>query len=421
MTIKILIADDHPLFRTGLRAALHGAEGIEVTGEVSDGPTAVTGAAQADVVLMDLHMPGSGIEATRQIASAYPQVAVLILTMIDNDDSLFAAMRAGARGYLVKGAERDEIIHAIRAVRSGQVIFGAGVAAKALAFFTAAPTGGRSARPFPALTDRELEILQLIARGRNNGDIARQLFLADKTVRNHVSSIFAKLQVADRSEAIVRAREAGLALSRPPRRAPGCPRRQPPRAVTTLHPCHRVLGADGLGRFLLGPKMEIRAVDHEPELASIEVAADLLGNSPDRQPPLGGSSISAMRKRTAHRFRKVAFPQIRGGLWSGTGSNCRPSAFQVNRAKRCADLRKRWSLTSGTALGGRCKIHASRTRYTPSTRQGSYPTQDHRDRRWRDHGATQSCAAVAHEICSRTSGYPPHSRKQATLWEASPD
>jgi DNA-binding NarL/FixJ family response regulator len=214
MTIKILIADDHPLSRTGLRAALHGAEDIEVTGEVSNGPTAVTGAAQADVVLMDLHMPGSGIEATRQIASAYPQVAVLVLTMIDNDESLFAAMRAGARGYLLKGAERDEIIHAIRAVRSGQVIFGAGVAAKALAFFTAAPTGGRSARAFPALTDRELEILQLIARGRNNGDIARRLFLADKTVRNHVSSIFAKLQVADRSEAIVRAREAGLTLSR---------------------------------------------------------------------------------------------------------------------------------------------------------------------------------------------------------------
>ena len=209
MTIKILIADDHPLFRTGLRAALHGAEGIEVTGEVDDGPTAVTEAAQADVVLMDLHMPGSGIEATRQIASAYPQVAVLVLTMIDNDESLFAAMRAGARGYLVKGAERDEIIHAIRAVGSGQVIFGAGVAAKALAFFTAAPPGGRSARPFPTLTYRELEILQLIARGRNNGDIARRLFVADKTVRNHVSSIFAKLQVADRSEAIVRAREAG--------------------------------------------------------------------------------------------------------------------------------------------------------------------------------------------------------------------
>jgi DNA-binding NarL/FixJ family response regulator len=213
MTINVLIADDHPLFRQGLRAALADAAGIGVIGEVSDGPAAVTSACEhrTDVVLMDLHMPGGGgIEAIRQLATRCPETAVLVLTMFDNDDSLFTAMRAGARGYLVKGADRDEIVRAIQAIAAGDVVFGAGVAARALAFFAAAPAGGRAARPFPELTDREVEILQLIADGRNNLDIARRLHLADKTVRNHVSNVFAKLQVSDRAQAIVRAREAGL-------------------------------------------------------------------------------------------------------------------------------------------------------------------------------------------------------------------
>ena len=217
MTIRVLIADDHPVFRQGLRAALADASGMEVIGEASDGAAAVAAASGlgADVVLMDLHMPGGGIDATRQITAGCPGTAVLVLTMFDSDESLFTAMRAGAHGYLVKGAERDEIIRAIHAVAAGDVVFGGGVAAKALAFFAAAPAGGRAARPFPQLTDREVEILQLIAQGRSNLDIARQLYLAGKTVRNHVSNIFAKLQVDDRPQAIVRAREAGLGTQGP--------------------------------------------------------------------------------------------------------------------------------------------------------------------------------------------------------------
>jgi len=223
MTITVLIADDHPLFRRGLRAALADAGSVSVLGEASDGAAAVSTACElgADVVLMDLHMPGTGgIDATRQIAARSPGTAVLVLTMFDNDESLFTAMRAGARGYLVKGAERDEIVRAIEAVAAGDVVFGAGVAARALAFFATAPAGSRAARPFPELTDREVEILQLIADGCSNLDIARRLHLADKTVRNHVSNVFAKLQVTDRPQAIVRARQAGLG-SQGPGQAPG--------------------------------------------------------------------------------------------------------------------------------------------------------------------------------------------------------
>ena len=213
MTTRVLIADDHPLFRQGLRAALADAGGIAVVGEVADGVAAVSAATDlgADVVLMDLHMPGGGgLDAIRQIAAACPQAAVLVLTMFDNDESLLTAMRAGARGYLVKGADRDDIVRAIQAVAAGEVVFGAGVAARALAFFAASPAGGRAARPFPELTDREVEILQLIGQGMSNTAIAQRLTLADKTVRNHVSSVFAKLRVTDRAQAIIRAREAGL-------------------------------------------------------------------------------------------------------------------------------------------------------------------------------------------------------------------
>jgi DNA-binding NarL/FixJ family response regulator len=209
---RVLVADDHPSFRAGLRALLETARDLEVVGEAASGDDAIrlTGERQPDVVLMDLAMPGvDGIEATRRIADASPHVAVLVLTMSDDDDSVFAAVRAGARGYVLKGAQRAELLRAVRAVASGEAIFGPVVARRLMAYF------GRSApaldaASFPDLTEREREILDLLARGRSNAEITAQLFLAPKTVRNHVSNIFSKLQVRDRAEAIVRAREAGM-------------------------------------------------------------------------------------------------------------------------------------------------------------------------------------------------------------------
>jgi DNA-binding NarL/FixJ family response regulator len=213
MTVRVVIADDHPVFRRGLRAALSDAAEVEVTAEVTDGVAAVAAATEGtvDVILMDLHMPGlSGIDATREIRRTAPGVAVLVLTMFDNDESLFTAMRAGARGYLVKGADRDEIVRAIVAVAAGEAVFGAGIAERALAYFAAAPAGGRAARPFPELTDREMEVLRLVAEGLTTAGIARRLRLSEKTVRNHTSNVVAKLRVEDRAQAIVRARRAGL-------------------------------------------------------------------------------------------------------------------------------------------------------------------------------------------------------------------
>jgi DNA-binding NarL/FixJ family response regulator len=213
VTIRVLIADDHPLFRYGLNAALSTTEDICLVGEAADGATAVTAAMElgADVVLMDLHMPGTGgIDGIRSLAVKAPQIGVLVLTMLDNDESLFSAVRAGARGYLVKGADPEQIARAIRAVVAGDVVFGAGIAQRALAYFAAAAVGSRAARPFPELTDREMEVLQALAEGLSNSDIARRLHLSEKTVRNHVSHIFTRLQVSDRAQAIVRAHEAGL-------------------------------------------------------------------------------------------------------------------------------------------------------------------------------------------------------------------
>lgn len=210
--VTVLLADDHPLYRRGLRQLLDSVAGVTVVGEVEDGAAAVAQAAaqQPDVVVMDLNMPGmDGVEATRRVVGASPHIGVLVLTMHDDDDSVFAAMRAGARGYLLKGSDGAEITRAVAAVAGGEAIFGPGVARRVLEWFAAprpaAPTG-----VFPALTEREHEVLDLIAAGRNNADIAAVLVLSPKTVRNHVSNIFAKLQVADRAEAIVRAREAGL-------------------------------------------------------------------------------------------------------------------------------------------------------------------------------------------------------------------
>ncbi|TQS26728.1 response regulator transcription factor [Microbispora sp. KK1-11] len=216
--IRLLIADDHPMFRYGLRAALSDVDGITVAGEAADGNAAVAMAGDlgVHVVLMDLDMPGmNGIDAIGELRRRLPEVAVLVLTMYDNDESLFTAMRAGARGYLVKGAEQEQIVRAVRAVVLGEVVFGTGVAERALAYFAAAPVGGRAARPLPELTDREIEVLRLVADGLNNAEIARRLFLSEKTIRNHISSIFGKLQVDDRAQAIVRARRVGLGSPEP--------------------------------------------------------------------------------------------------------------------------------------------------------------------------------------------------------------
>ena len=212
--IRILIADDHPVFRFGLRALLEAQSDIVVVGEAESGAAAVQMAQslRPDVVLMDINMPGlNGIEATKQImaSATSPRAAVLIITMFD-DDTVFTAVRAGARGYLLKGAQGDETLRAIRAVANGEVIFSPGVAAQMMDFFARGVPGVSYAMPFPELTPREREILGLLAQGLSNGAIAEKLVLSPKTVRNQVSTIFGKLQVVSRSEAIVKAREAGL-------------------------------------------------------------------------------------------------------------------------------------------------------------------------------------------------------------------
>ena len=210
--IQVLIADDHPFFRDGLRVLLEATADTAVAGEAATGDEVIALAErlQPDVILMDLKMPGpNGIEATRRILAASPHIAVLVVTMYEDDDSVFAAMRAGARGYLLKGADEDEMLRAIRGVARGEAIFGPAVARRLLRFF-AAPELAAPPPAFPELTEREREILDLLAQGRANPEIAERLYLSPKTVRNHVSNIFGKLQVADRAQAIVRAREAGL-------------------------------------------------------------------------------------------------------------------------------------------------------------------------------------------------------------------
>jgi DNA-binding NarL/FixJ family response regulator len=210
--IRILIADDHPLFRDGIRALIESVEGIAVAGEAGTGEEAVALALALapEVVLMDIAMPGlNGIEATRRIAQGAPGVPVLMLTMFEDDDSVFAAVRAGARGYLLKGAGQDETLRAIRGVANGEVIFGPGVAQRVLRLLSSPPPVPRGPA-FPALTEREREILVLIGRRCSNAEIAAQLYLSPKTVRNYVSSILDKLQVADRAEAGAAARTAGL-------------------------------------------------------------------------------------------------------------------------------------------------------------------------------------------------------------------
>ena len=210
--IRVLIVDDHPVYRDGVRGLVERAPDLELVGEADTGAAAVALAAERHpaIVLMDLRMPEmSGIEATRRIIAADPTVGVLVLTMSEDDDSLFAAMRAGARGYIPKDADADELLRAIRAAAVGEAIFGASIATRMMSFF-ASGGSGRTAAAFPELTERELEILEQIAEGRSNAEIGQGLGIAPKTVRNHVANVLNKLEVADRSQAIVRAREAGL-------------------------------------------------------------------------------------------------------------------------------------------------------------------------------------------------------------------
>ena len=211
-TLRVLVADDHLIFRDGMRALLASTPDAELVGEAATGEEAIALASslQPDLVLMDLQMPDlNGIEATRRIVHDSPHIRVLIVTMFEDDSSVLAAMRAGARGYLLKGATHAEMARAIRAVGEGEAIFSPAIAARLMEFF-ASFQPATMPQVFPELSDREREILDLIAQGHKNPDIAARLVLSPKTVRNHVTNILSKLQVADRAEAIIRAREAGL-------------------------------------------------------------------------------------------------------------------------------------------------------------------------------------------------------------------
>jgi len=213
--IRLFIADDHALFREGMRALLSATADIICVGEAATGEEAVQQIVelQPDVVLMDIHMTGvNGIEATRRILRCHPQMGVIVVTMLEDDASLFAAMRAGARGYVLKGANHQELLQTIRAVAQGQVLFGPAIAARVTQFFARTPQRDAD-HPLAELTQREREILELIARHYTNPEIAQQLGIGEKTIRNHVSNIFNKLQVATRAQAIDKARQAGLARS----------------------------------------------------------------------------------------------------------------------------------------------------------------------------------------------------------------
>jgi DNA-binding NarL/FixJ family response regulator len=212
VVLRVLTVDDHPAFRAGIRAVLSSAPDLELVGEAGSGAEAVrlAGSLRPDVVVMDVQMPGlDGIEATRRLGSVAPSARVLVLTMFEDDATVFRAMRAGAWGFVLKGANYGELLRAIRAVGSGEALFGPGVAERLLDWFATAPPPV-APDAFPDLSPREREVLELLARGRRNPQIAAELFLSPKTVRNLVSSILTKLQVGDRSQAALRARDAGL-------------------------------------------------------------------------------------------------------------------------------------------------------------------------------------------------------------------
>jgi DNA-binding NarL/FixJ family response regulator len=216
-TIRLLIVDDHALFREGLRALFSAIGDIDLVGEAANGEQAVELAEklQPDLILMDIDMPGmGGVEATRGILRKIPSTGIVMVTMLEDDASVFSAMRAGARGYVLKGAQPDELLQTIRAVANGQALFGPAIATRMMRFFKEQEAHFKASLPeeaFPELTRRELEVLELIARGDKNREIAEKLVISDKTVRNHITNIFSKLQVADRAQAIIKARDAGLA------------------------------------------------------------------------------------------------------------------------------------------------------------------------------------------------------------------
>lgn len=211
--LRVLIADDHPVVRHGLGALLATYDDLEVVGTAADGEAALREAQllRPDVLLMDVRMPGvDGVEATRRLRDSVPTAAVLVLTMYDDDATVLTAMRAGARGYLLKGAEQEEIVAAIRAVAGGQVIFGPGLASRVLGLFSAPAAVTERPDPFPQLTAREKEVLALLAEGHRTATIAERLFLSPKTVSNNLTAIFVKLEVHDRAAAMLRARDGGL-------------------------------------------------------------------------------------------------------------------------------------------------------------------------------------------------------------------
>jgi DNA-binding NarL/FixJ family response regulator len=211
-SIRILIADDHAFYREGVRTMLGALPAAEVVGEAANGDEAVAQATalQPDVILMDLKMPGlNGIEATRTISQGNPQVGILVVTMFDDDESVFAAMQAGARGYLLKDAKLADLLRAVTAVSQGDAIFSPAIARRMVHFFSASRPSAPPI-PFPDLTEREREVLTLVAQGWSNEAIATRLVLSLKTVRNHVSTILSKLQVSNRASAIVKARDAGV-------------------------------------------------------------------------------------------------------------------------------------------------------------------------------------------------------------------
>lgn len=212
MTVRVVVADDHPIFRDGLVTILNDEEEIEIVAEASNGAEAVEAVAthDPDVVLMDIRMPVmTGIEATQRLSKQHPNVAVLSLTMNEDEDSIYSALKAGARGYLLKEAAKDDIVRAVHAVARGEAVFGSGITQKVLSFFSNASKASPST-PFPQLSERETEVLELMAQGFDNSQIARKLFVSDKTVRNNVSMIFTKLQVPGRAEAIAAAQAAGV-------------------------------------------------------------------------------------------------------------------------------------------------------------------------------------------------------------------